>query len=52
MAVIVIEQPKCRDCKECVGQIWQGYVYCAWLHCDVWAASIQCEHGKLLNEVF
>lgn len=52
MDVKVVEQPRCRDCKEVTGDGWQGYVYCCYLHCDVWGASIQCEHGKLLNEVF
>ncbi len=52
MDVTIIEQARCRDCKEVCGNIWNGYVYCTWLNCNVWGASEQCDHGKLLNEVF
>lgn len=37
--------PKCGQCKECRGEIWQGYVYCAWLNQDIWAGSLMCQHG-------
>lgn len=46
------EQPKCGACKEVIGDIWQGYVYCAYLHCDVWANSLMCQHGKDLDEIW
>lgn len=52
MDVKVIEQPRCRDCKEATENGCLGYVYCYHLNSVVWGASIQCEHGKLLNEVF
>lgn len=52
MDVKVIEQPRCRDCKEAVDNGTPDYVYCCHLNSVVWGASIQCEHGKLLNEVF
>lgn len=52
MAVTIIDVPRCRDCREVCGEIFRGYVYCAYLNRDVWGASMQCDHGKLLNEVF
>lgn len=45
-------EPRCGSCLETCGNVWQGYVYCMWLHCDVWADSLQCEHGKFLQDCF
>lgn len=44
------ECPKCGQCKECRGDVWQGFVYCAWLNHDVWADSLMCKHGLDLLE--
>lgn len=45
-------EPRCGSCKEVNGNIWQGYVFCHWLQCDVWADSLKCQHGKDLDEIF
>lgn len=42
----------CASCDESVGQIYNGMIYCCWLHCEVFAASLQCPHGALLRELF
>lgn len=44
--------PRCADCSCALGNIWQGYIYCSWLKCDVWAKSIQCKHGADINDLF
>ena len=46
------EELKCGSCSECIGDVWNGYVYCAFLGCDVWAGSLMCQHGKDLQEIF
>lgn len=43
---------KCGECPEVNGCVWQGYVYCSYLHQDVWANSMQCPHGDILRECF
>ena len=44
--------PKCRVCAEIIGQREGAFVYCAFLRQEVWADSIQCPHGELLQEIF
>lgn len=46
------DYPKCGECPEVNGCVWQGYVYCSYLHQDVWAGSLQCPHGDILRECF
>lgn len=46
------QKKKCATCQEIHGNIWVGYVYCAWLNCDVWADSLRCQHGLDLDEMF
>lgn len=41
-------EPRCGQCAEVIGNVWQGFVYCCHNKCDVWADSIMCNHGKLL----
>lgn len=43
---------KCGSCREVTGDVWQGYVHCAWLNCDVWAYSLKCQHGQDLDDCF
>lgn len=45
-----MNEPRCGSCMEVNGCIWQGFVYCSWNHCDVWADSIMCDHGKDLMD--
>lgn len=44
--------PRCGECKEVTGCVWQGYVFCSYLNQDVWAQSIKCQHGMDLDECF
>lgn len=46
------EEPRCGSCREVTGNVWQGYVFCHWLQCDVWADSLKCQHGRDLDEIF
>lgn len=46
------DEKKCGACSEVVGDVWNGYVFCRFLGCDVWAGSIMCQHGKDLQEIF
>lgn len=46
------QQPRCGSCKEVTGNVWQGYVFCNYLKCDVWAESIRCQHGIDLDDAF
>lgn len=43
---------RCGECPEIIGNCWQGYVFCSFLHQDVWADSLQCPHGDDLREMF
>ena len=45
-------EKRCGSCKEVTGNVWQGFVYCHYYCCDVWAQSIKCQHGKDLDEIF
>ena len=45
-------EPRCDSCREVTGNVWQGYVFCHWLQCDVWADSLKCQHGRDLDEIF
>lgn len=44
--------PRCGECSEVCGSVWQGYVFCAYLNQDVWAQSIKCQHGLDLDDAF
>lgn len=46
------QQPRCGSCQEVTGNVWQGYVYCHYLKCDVWAQSLMCQHGIDLDDAF
>ena len=46
------EDRRCGQCRETVGDVWQGYVHCAWLNYDVWAQSLMCKHGLDLCDCF
>lgn len=52
MVITNVDQPRCRDCREIMGDASGSYVYCSWLNCRVWGASMQCEHAKEINEAF
>lgn len=43
---------RCRTCKEVIGPREGAFVFCAYLNQDVWADSIQCSHGELVNDAF
>lgn len=43
---------RCGSCQAVTGNVWQGFVYCQYYNCDVWAQSLKCEHGKELDEIF
>lgn len=45
-------EPRCGSCREVTGNVWQGYVFCHWLQCDVWADSLKCQHGRDFDEIF
>lgn len=44
------QQARCGSCREVIGNVWQGFVFCQWLRCDVYADSLQCDHGRDLEE--
>lgn len=44
--------PQCGKCKEVIGCVWKGFVYCAYLNQDVWAQSMMCKHGKDLLDTW
>lgn len=46
------EENRCGQCSEVIGCRWKGFVYCAYLHQDVWADSLMCQHGEDLLECF
>ena len=46
------EDPKCGACQEIRGCVWQGFIYCNYLQCDVYAESLMCQHGLDLLEMF
>lgn len=52
MVNVAMEEPRCGQCPEVVGERWQGYCFCAFLNQDVWANSVMCPHGKFLAECF
>ena len=46
------QNSRCGSCKEVTGNVWQGFVFCQWLRCDVFADSLKCQHGKDLDDVW
>lgn len=43
---------RCRQCKELLGSREAAYVYCPFLHMNVWGDSLMCPHGEFLMECF
>lgn len=43
---------RCGSCPEVNGIVWQGFVYCQYLRCDVYADSLKCQHGHDLDDVW
>ena len=52
MVASVVDAPRCRDCKEMMGDAREQYVYCAWLNCRVYGNSMMCKHGLDLHDSF
>lgn len=52
MVAKLIDAPRCRDCKEVIGDSLGSYVFCPWLNCTVYGGSLMCKHGKDLFEAF
>ena len=52
MVARLIDAPRCRDCKEVMGEPIGQYVYCSWLNCTVYGGSLMCNHGQDLHETF
>ena len=47
-----IDAPRCRDCKEVMGEPIGQYLYCPWLNCRVYGNSMMCKHGLDLHDSF